>query len=209
MNMPASRASSGRGRKTTQHRDKTASVYRLKVILLGTKPPVWRRVLLSGKEPLDRVHMILNCAMGWTDTHLHAFEVRGTRYSVPDPEALHEDKDERKVRLADLPLTAGSSFYYWYDFGDGWEHRVLVEGIEPADGSVLPACEAGRRACPPEDIGGTYGYRDFLKSPERWPEYGPAGFDPDEFDLDEIDEALSHLPKKWEPIWQETFADFV
>lgn len=147
--------------------------------------------------------------MGWTDTHLHAFEVCRTRYSVPDPESFHQDKDERKVRLADLPLRAGSSFYYWYDFGDGWEHRVLLEGIEPADGTALPTCEAGRRACPPEDIGGTYGCRDFLKSPERWPEYGPTGFDPEALDFDDVNEALSHLPKKWMPIWQDTFADSV
>lgn len=202
MNMPTPIASTRSGRKRAQHRDKTALVYRLKVTLLGTKPAVWRRVLLSGGEPLDRVHMILNCAMGWTDTHLHAFEVRGTRYSVPDPESFDQDKDERKVRLADLPLTPGSSFYYWYDFGDGWKHSVLVEEIESAAATVLPACEAGRRACPPEDIGGDYGYRDFLKSPERWPEYGPTGFDPDALDLDEVNEALSCLPKEWVPIWQ-------
>lgn len=176
-------------------------IYRLKVTLAGTKPPVWRRLLLNGNERLERVHMILICAMGWTDTHLHAFEVCGTRYSVPDPEEPHDDKDERKVRLADLPLTAGSSFAYLYDFGDGWEHRVHVEGVESDDTAVLPACVAGRRECPPEDIGGPHGFRDFLKSPERWPEYGPAGFDPDAFDLDEINECLSRLPKKWEPIW--------
>jgi Plasmid pRiA4b ORF-3-like protein len=173
----------------------TAVVYRLKVTLRGSKPPIWRRVLVSGNERLDRVHMILNCAMGWTDTHLHAFEIGGTRYSVPDPEGLHDDKDERRVRLVDLPLSAGSVFDYWYDFGDGWEHRVLVESIEPADRvATVPACEGGRRACPPEDIGGAYGYVDFLKSPERWGEYGPAGFDPDSFDADEINEALRRFP---------------
>lgn len=202
MNMRISRINSKRDGKAAGRGSKTALVYRLKVTLLGTKPPVWRRILLSGKEPLDRVHMIVNRAMDWTDTHLHAFEVGRTRYSVPDPEAFHGDKDERKVRLADLPLTVGSSFYYWYDFGDGWEHRILVEAIEPADGTVVPTCLAGRRACPPEDIGGSYGYRDFLKSPERWPEYGPAGFQPDAFDLDEVNEHLGRLPKRWVPIWR-------
>lgn len=117
-------------------------IYRLKVTLAGTKPPVWRRLLLNGNERLDRVHMILNCAMGWTDTHLHAFEVCGTRYSVPDPAEPHDDKDERKVRLANLPLTAGSSFTYLYDFRDGWEHRVQVEESSRA---ILP-CR--RRAWP-------------------------------------------------------------
>jgi hypothetical protein len=189
--------------KTNANRDgKAALIYRLKVTLRGSKPPIWRRVSLSGNDRLDRVHMILNCAMGWTDTHLHAFEIGGTRYSVPDPETIHEDKDERKVTLAELPLTVGSSFTYWYDFGDGWEHRVVVESVEPADASTKPpACEAGRRACPPEDIGGMYGYFDFLRSPERWPEYGPAGFDPDAFDGDEVNYALRQLPKKWQPIW--------
>src|SRR5579872_367935 len=116
-------------RKSAKNAIGTNTVYRLKITLSGAKPPIWRRVSLSGNERLDRVHMILNCAMGWTDTHLHAFEIRGTRYSVPDPEAIYqdEDNDERKVRLADLPLTVGMSFNYSYDFGDGWEHRVLVE----------------------------------------------------------------------------------
>jgi len=181
---------------------KSGVVYRLKVTLTGAKPPIWRRVLVSGDEPLDRVHMILNCALGWTDTHLHSFEIRGKHYSVPNPEELHEDEDERHVGLAELPLTAGASFRYWYDFGDGWKHHVVVEAIEPVGNvAVYPLCEAGRRACPPEDIGGIYGYLDFVKSPSRWPEFGPDGFDPEAFDVNEVNAALGNLPKKWQPIW--------
>jgi hypothetical protein len=202
MNMRVSKTNAHRDGKKAKRDDRSALIYRLKVTLRGSKPPIWRRLSLSGSDRLDRVHMILNCAMGWTDTHLHAFEIGGVRYSVPDPETIHEDNDERKVALAELPLTVGSSFTYWYDFGDGWAHRVVVERVAPAGSSTRPpACEAGRRACPPEDIGGIYGYFDFLRSPERWPEYGPAGFDPDAFDVDEINAALRGLPKKWQPIW--------
>jgi hypothetical protein len=178
-----------RPRALAKRAGKSGVVYRLKVTLTGAKPPIWRRVLVSGDEPLDRVHMILNCAMGWTDTHLHSFEIQGKHYSVPVPGGLNGDEDERQVRLAELPLTAGSSFRYSYDFGNGWKHRVVLEAIEPAGSvGVYPICEAGRRACPPEDVGGIYGY-------------GPDGFDPDAFDVNDINAALRNLPKKWQPIW--------
>ena len=117
MNMRVSKTNAHRDGKIAKRDGKSALIYRLKVTLRGSKPPIWRRVSLSGSDRLDRVHMILNCAMGWTDTHLHAFEIGGARYSVPDPETIQEDNDERKVTLAELPLTVGSSFTYWYDFG--------------------------------------------------------------------------------------------
>jgi len=180
---------------------KSGAAYRLKVTLTGAKPPIWRRLLVSGDEPLDRVHMILNAAMGWMDMHLHAFEIGGKHYSVPDPDEPHEDEDERRVQLADLRLAVGSSFRYVYDFGDGWIHRIVVEAIEPASEVATPICETGRRACPPEDIGGVWGYMDLLKSPAGWPEYGPDGLDPEAFDVDEVNAALLRLPKKWKPIW--------
>lgn len=195
MSMRASRTPAKRGVRS-------GLIYRLKISLYGVKPPIWRRVALSANEPLDRVHMILNCAMGWMDGHLHAFEICGTRYSVPDPDSPGDNEDERKARLGELPLTVGSSFYYWYDFGDGWKHRVTVEAIESADGAVAyPVCEAGRRSCPPEDIGGTYGYADLVKSPARWPDHGYEGFDPEAFDVRAVNETLRQLPKKWRPLW--------
>lgn len=180
----------------------TGVVYRLKVTLQDTKPPIWRRVLVRGSEPLDRVHMILNMAMGWTDTHLHLFEVGGKSYGVPDPDGEFDfdDIDERTARLHDLGLHEGAWFTYLYDFGDGWRHRVDVERIGPAkSGETYPICLTGRRACPPEDIGGSYGYRDVLAEPDRWGDYGPNGLDPLAFDLDDTNAALQKLPKRWEP----------
>lgn len=180
------------------------AIYQLKIVLRGSKPPIWRRVLIDGEERLDRVHLILNSAMGWLDGHLHAFRVGNQTYAVPDPEeAWFEGIDERKVRLAQLGLREGRSFDYDYDFGDGWSHRVTLEGIVPPEPDArYPLCIGGKRACPPEDVGGIYGFRDFLASSKRQAQfdYAPGEFDPEAFDRDAVNEGLRSLPKKWRPL---------
>ena len=106
------------------------------------------------------------------------------------------------MRLADLPLTPGSSFGYWYDFGNDWKHQVTVEAIERAEEMTTRSiCLTGRRACPPEDIGGIYGYADFLRSRRRRADYGYAEFDPEAFDVGEVNDALGRLPKKLKARW--------
>ena len=111
------------------------SVYQLKVTLLHTKPPVWRRVLVDGSATLDQVHEVIQAAFGWWNYHLHEFEVGRARYGVPDPD---EDfgppaRDERRTRL-DKVAKVGSSFRYTYDFGDYWEHQIKVEKVLEAVG---------------------------------------------------------------------------
>lgn len=173
-------------------------VFQLKVTLQDTKPAVWRRVLVDGSSTLDHLHEMIQAAFGWWDYHLHDFEIDGSNYGVPDP----DDDDwgvptthESGVRL-DSIAGPGSRFLYRYDFGDNWRHDVVVEKVLPADGSVvLPACVDGRRACPPEDCGGTGGFGDLLKilADPRHPEhrerrewmgrdYDPTAFDPSEFE---------------------------
>ena len=141
-----------------------ASVYQLEVTLLDTKPPIWRRVLVDGGSTLDHLHDVIQAAFGWWDYHLHEFEVGRVRYAVPDPDDDWGEprRDERGVRL-DAIAAEGSSFLYTYDFGDGWDHRIVVEKVLPAAGITVPACLDGRRACPPEDCGGTGGYRELLE----------------------------------------------
>jgi hypothetical protein len=173
------------------------NVFQLKVTLLDTKPPIWRRVLVDGSRTLDHLHEVIQAAFGWWNYHLHEFEVGRTRYGVPDPDEDWDEppRDERRTRL-DAVAGEGTSFRYTYDFGDGWDHKITVEKVLPAgDVPIVPACIDGRRACPPEDCGGTWGYRELLEiladpsHPEHaerreWLDrpFDPEAFDPSEFE---------------------------
>ena len=176
-------------------------MYQLKVTLLDTKPPIWRRVLVDGSATLDQVHEVIQAAFGWWNYHLHEFEIGGARYGVPDPDWDWEPpRDERHVRLESV-AKEGTSFRYTYDFGDAWDHRIVVEKLTPATpGMAIPACIDGRRVCPPEDCGGTWGYRDLLEilSDPTHPEHAARRewlghpFDPEAFDKAEFEDNLSN-----------------
>jgi len=180
----------------------TGSVYQLKISLLDTAPSIWRRVLVDGASTLDHVHEVIQAAFGWWNYHLHEFQVGEARYGLPDPDGDWDPpRDERRARL-DVVAREGSSFGYTYDFGDNWRHRIVVEEVLPAStDSTLPACVDGRRACPPEDCGGTGGYRDLLailsdsSHPERDEriEWLAQSFDPELFDRDEFTDNLRNL----------------
>jgi len=171
------------------------TVYQLKVILAGNSPMIWRRIQVPGKTRLPALHLILQAAMGWYNCHLHSFSIQGVDYSEPDPGLDDLDyEDETKVRLNQIASRAGIRFGYMYDFGDGWEHDILVEEIlTPQRGVKYPICLAGKRACPPEDVGGVWGYEEFLeaiKNPkheehEDYLEWVGGEFDPDEFDVEQ------------------------
>jgi yecA family protein len=143
------------------------TVYSLRIELLGIEPLIWRRVWVPAGTVLQRLHKIIQSCMGWNDSHLHAFKFGDTRYQVPDPEYPYErdGKDERGQRL-DLLLKRGlREFMYTYDFGDNWEHRIVVEEErDPRPTLAYPVCVAGERACPPDDVGGTHGYMDLLEA---------------------------------------------
>ena len=143
-------------------------LYRIKITLLGTKPPVWRQILVPD-DTLDELHGHVQTAMGWTNSHLHQFRVGDALYG--DPDLMAENfgelgyQDSTTTRLSDLVPKGRKKlrFIYEYDFGDSWEHELVVEAVVPADARVkCPACVDGRRACPPEDVGGVWGYADFL-----------------------------------------------
>ncbi|MDQ3680240.1 MAG: plasmid pRiA4b ORF-3 family protein [Actinomycetota bacterium] len=179
---------------------KGSAVYQLKVTLLDTKPPIWRRVLVDGSRTLDHLHEVIQAAFGWWNYHLHEFEVGRTRYGVPDRDDDWGEpaRDERRTRL-DQVAGEGSTFRYTYDFGDGWDHRIVVEKVLPASSdSAAPACVDGRRACPPEDCGGTWGYRELLAilADPTHPEYDERrewldrDFDPEAFDPSEFEDDL-------------------
>lgn len=174
-------------------------VYQLKASIVGTKPPVWRRVVVPEDIMLARLHDVLQAAFGWWDCHLHEFEIGGVQYGVDDGESWGPPpKDERRVRLGSV-AKAGSSFLYWYDFGDDWRHKVVVEKVMPATPGVrYPSCTGGRRACPPEDCGGVWGYEDFLAAigdpdhdeHESRLEWVGGSFDPEAFDPADFEHRL-------------------
>jgi hypothetical protein len=132
-------------------------IYQVKVTLMGVEnPPVWRRVLVPAAVRLDRLHEVIQAAMGWQNAHLHAFIAGQTYYGVPDPELRY--RDERTTRLNDL-VKPGDRLLYTYDFGDDWEHEITIEEATVAEpGMSYPLCVAGQGACPPEDAGGWPGY---------------------------------------------------
>lgn len=180
---------------------KPTAVYRLRVELLEIKPLIWRRLIVPADIKLPKFHQCLQLAMGWTNSHLHQFKVGDTRYGVPDPDWSElEMLDERGVRLCDLIGAAQREIVYEYDFGDGWEHRIVLEQADPPNEFMsYPLCTAGERACPPEDVGGVPGYEEFLKiigNPKHkehrqsllWA--GGGAFDPEGFDLNAVNRAL-------------------
>jgi Plasmid pRiA4b ORF-3-like protein/Domain of unknown function (DUF1841) len=133
------------------------AVYQIKVSLRSIRPPIWRRLRLPAGTSLGELHGVLQVAFGWDDDHLHAFEV-GKRRFGPQGRGLERVGDERGARLREAAPAAGSRLRYIYDFGDSWEHDIVVEKILPPDGVPHAVCVGGRRAAPPEDCGGVWGY---------------------------------------------------
>ncbi len=145
--------------------DYLRKVYQLNISLLGVVPEVWRRVQVSDSDTLAELHDTLQIAMGWTNVHMHMFIHQGTKYGVPDDQFPDDTRDEKRTRLRQLLKKEGDNLLYIYDFGDAWEHRVVLEEILPYDLSqTLPVCCEGARACPPEDVGGPPGYDEFLEA---------------------------------------------
>ena len=179
-------------------------IYQLKFTLRGSRPPIWRQFQVRGDINLGKLHRILQVVMGWTDTHLHQFTIRGKQYWIPDEGDMDLRKkiDERKHRLRDVVSRQASRFAYEYDFGDLWAHELLVENIlSPQAGVQYPVCLAGARACPPEDVGGTVGYENLLEAihnpnhpqHEEYLEWVGDSFDPEAFDADEVNRKLRRL----------------
>lgn len=146
-------------------RPSTEQVYQLDIRLMHIDPPIWRRVLVSGRITLAALHHLVQVVMGWEHSHLYQFFVGTTRYGEPDPEIDDDTQSDRRVRLQDIAREKGASFRYEYDFGDGWQHMITVEDIWPrTDHDIVPRCLDGERACPPEDSGGIGGYAHLLEA---------------------------------------------
>ncbi len=183
------------------HRQRTPAnvAYQLKIVLEGSKPPIWRRVLIADCT-LDVLHQIVQAAMGWTNSHLHMFEYGGDRFSDPRFELDAAEFDETQVCLSQLVADGCQKLRYCYDFGDDWSHSIKIEKtLPPLPADQSPKCIKGEGACPPEDCGGIWGYYEFLhairdpkhKRHEEFVEWAGKDFDPNDFDIEEVNEALA------------------
>ncbi len=176
-------------------------ILQLKITLRNAKPPIWRRVLVEKHITFHELHYVIQGAMGWMNCHLHEFTVDGIRIGQPfedfDADFGDDLVDSDTVTLESMLSGIGQKFDYVYDFGDNWEHRLVVEKWLPRDEKLTyPACTAGKLNCPPEDCGGIYGYYNMLsiladkKHPERREmlEWLGGPFDALAFDKDEVNQ---------------------
>jgi len=184
-----------------------ASIVRLRIKLDDVEPAVARRVEVPLTIRLDRLHLVLQAAMGWTNSHLYEIRARDVGWGRPDPHFSDGPLDASKVRLINVLEDVGArSLKYLYDFGDGWEHSIHVERITDAvPGIAYPRLTEATGRCPPEDVGGPWGYREFLDAianpnhqehAERL-EWIGGDFDPTKTDVETLVRTVDSLAKKW------------
>jgi hypothetical protein len=171
-------------------------IVQLKISLKYIKPSIWRRVLVADNATLGELHGVIQTVVGWEDDHLHAFRTPGRGIGAMTFD--NEQDNEQTTYLSEVFVKKGSKLIYEYDFGDGWEHEVILEKLIPFDAGIrVPSCVGGARACPPEDCGGVPGYYEILaalKKPDA-PEYAEllewaSEYDPEAFNKDVVDQLL-------------------
>ncbi len=187
------------------------SIARLKITLTDVLPAVVRRIEVPLAMPLADLHLVIQAVMPWWNYHLYEFQAKRHRYGVPDAEADWHGPSlvvpAAESTLTDLLAAAGGTpVKYLYDFGDDWEHTIVVEQIgDPEPGLAYPRLVEASGRCPPEDVGGPWGYETYLEAigdPAHeahrdmvaW--RGP-GFDPSVVDMPEIEKRLARLRAKF------------
>ncbi len=185
--------------------NRSATVYQVKVSLLHTRPPIWRRLLVPANMNLVALHVVLQIAFDWQDCHLHHFRVGRLRYgSVDMLEPGYDDslRDEREFSLRDIVSNVGDKTLYTYDFGDDWQHRIALEKILAAEpGAKYPLCTGGKNQAPAEDSGGIPGFynlQEALADPdheehESMREWLGGDFSPQSFSKDALNRNLRKI----------------
>ena len=184
-----------------------ASIAHLRIKLDDVEPAVMRRVEVPLTIRLDRLHLVLQTATGWTNSHLYEIRARDTGWGRPDPAFSDGPLDASKTRLIDgLEEVGTKSLKYLYDFGDGWEHSVRVECVTDAvSGIIYPHLIEAIGRCPPENIGGPWGYHELLDATAdlhheehaEWLKRVGSHFDPADTDVELLTQAVGSLAKKW------------
>jgi hypothetical protein len=185
-----------------------APIYQIKVTLKDFKPTIWRSIQVRSDATLGELHAAIQIAMGWSNSHLHHFIVGrepNLRFiGAPAPyesDDLMDEENEDDIAISKVLSPTKTKITYEYDFGDSWEHEVALEKSMAAEaGAHYPRCIAGENACPPEDVGGVWGYADFLqainndehKEHESYLEWVGGEFNPEEFDLDAVNQLLKN-----------------
>jgi hypothetical protein len=181
-------------------------IYGIKVTLLGTKPPIWRRLLVPASMTLAKLHDVLQTAMGWHDCHMHEFRAGERHFGRPDPEDISmgmQVENERNIRLSSVLRRPGAKLIYTYDFGDNWEHAIVLEKLLPLlPDMTSPICIDGSLACPPDDCGGIPGFYELLdaladpnhEQHQEMRDWIGGDFDPQAFSVEEVNRKLA--PKR-------------
>jgi hypothetical protein len=189
----------------------TRTAVRLKVTLDRVEPEVMRRLVVPLTIRLDRLHLTLQAAFGWTNTHLHAFTAGGVEWGGPEPDFPAGDQlvNARKIRLYDIVReTRAKTIRYLYDFGDDWQHVIKLERwFANTDTVGMPFLLEASGRCPPEDIGGPEGYAALLAALADAAHPGhaealqtaPAGFDPVTVDRTKLERQVDALAQIWLP----------
>ena len=180
-------------------------IFQLKIVLKGSSPPIWRRFLVEDNISFHKLHEIIQTVMGWENCHLYEFSVSELRISIPPEEYGGEPYENRELSSKKAKISILGSeklkFSYLYDFGDSWEHAIIVEKIvEKTRSPKCPVCIAGKMSCPPEDCGGIWGYSELLeiRKDKNHPEYEKKvanwldeDFSPEKFEIEEINRCLN------------------
>ena len=191
-----------------------SDVYQFRVTREGIKPPIWRRIQVPADYSFWDLHVAIQDAMGWSDSHLHVFRILNPatddteEVGIPDEERFIGDPETLpgwELPIADYFLEGNPTAKYEYDFGDGWEHGIVFEGIHRREpGRDYPTCLAGESACPPEDCGGVPGYEDLLdvlgdpthEEYESRLTWVGGSYDPEQFNPNAV--SFDNPRKRWE-----------
>ncbi len=180
-------------------------IIQLKITIQGTKPPVWRQIQVEKSITFSQLHTILLIVMGWDGGHLYEFLVDGIRISEPSSDdegwggGIH---DSSKIKLDSLISDSKTKIVYTYDFGDDWEHKIVLEGYHNKDETqYYPVCIDGKQCCPPEDCGGIYAFSELLKTlkNKNHPDYDDTlewvgeDYDSEKFDIVKVNKNLRQL----------------
>lgn len=185
-------------------------IARLRIILNDVDPQPMRHIEVPLKIRLDRLHEVIQAAMGWTDTHLYEFRAGDAGWGVPDPDGFYDGPMAAKKMTLEklLGQAATRTIRYVYDFGDDWDHSIRIERVnEATPGATYPRLLKATGACPPEDVGGAWGYEEFLKTladtdherHEDMVRWSGGDFDAEDAGVDRVIERFDRLAKKWAP----------